>query len=144
MLHSTRGASGHWLPALVAGAAAGFVWAALPAWLAVARGVPEILTTLMLNGVALEFGNGGGYTVPTELAAVVDKTLKMWGPMYDEAICNVLGVSATNLRVLLHRRRLVPRPCRAGRAARRRQSPCVRAPSRFETSGSRVWAGSSV
>lgn len=35
----------------------------------------------------------GGYTVPTELAAVVDKTLKMWGPMYDEAICTVLNTS---------------------------------------------------
>jgi HK97 family phage major capsid protein len=35
----------------------------------------------------------GGYTVPTELAAVIDKTLKMWGPMYDEAICNVINTS---------------------------------------------------
>lgn len=38
----------------------------------------------------------GGYTVPTELAAVVDKTLKMWGPMYDEAICTVLTTSGGN------------------------------------------------
>jgi HK97 family phage major capsid protein len=38
----------------------------------------------------------GGYTVPTELAAVVDKTLKMWGPMYDEAICTVLNTSGGN------------------------------------------------
>jgi HK97 family phage major capsid protein len=38
----------------------------------------------------------GGFTVPTELAAVVDKTLKMWGPMYDEAICTVLNTSGGN------------------------------------------------
>lgn len=38
----------------------------------------------------------GGYTVPTDLAAVVDKTLKMWGPMYDEAICTVLNTSGGN------------------------------------------------
>jgi HK97 family phage major capsid protein len=38
----------------------------------------------------------GGYTVPTELAAIVDKTLKMWGPMYDEAICTVLNTSGGN------------------------------------------------
>jgi HK97 family phage major capsid protein len=38
----------------------------------------------------------GGYTVPTDLAAVVDKTLKMWGPMYDEAICTVLNTASGN------------------------------------------------
>jgi HK97 family phage major capsid protein len=38
----------------------------------------------------------GGYTVPTDLARVVDKTLKMWGPMYDEAICTVLTTSSGN------------------------------------------------
>lgn len=38
----------------------------------------------------------GGYTVPTDLAAVVDKTLKMWGPMYDEAICTVLTTTGGN------------------------------------------------
>jgi len=47
-------ACGHWFPALLAGAAAGAAWAALPALLAVKRGVPEVLATLMLNGVALE------------------------------------------------------------------------------------------
>ena len=41
-------------------------------------------------------GTAGGYTVPTELAAIVDKTLKMWGPMYDEAICTVLNTSGGN------------------------------------------------
>lgn len=38
----------------------------------------------------------GGFTVPTELAAVIDKTLKMWGPMYDEAICTVLNTNSGN------------------------------------------------
>lgn len=38
----------------------------------------------------------GGYTVPTDLANVVDKTLKMWGPMYDENICNVLNTASGN------------------------------------------------
>jgi HK97 family phage major capsid protein len=40
--------------------------------------------------------SAGGYTVPTELAAVIDKTLKMWGPMYDEAICTVLNTASGN------------------------------------------------
>jgi HK97 family phage major capsid protein len=40
--------------------------------------------------------SAGGYTVPTDLAAVIDKTLKMWGPMYDEAICTVLNTAAGN------------------------------------------------
>lgn len=38
----------------------------------------------------------GGYTVPTDLARVVDKTLKLWGPMYDEAICTVINTSGGN------------------------------------------------
>lgn len=38
----------------------------------------------------------GGYTVPTDLAAAIDKTLKMWGPMYDKDICTVLNTSAGN------------------------------------------------
>ncbi len=38
----------------------------------------------------------GGYTVPTDLAAVVDKTMKAWGPMYDEVICTVLNTSGGN------------------------------------------------
>jgi len=45
---------GHWAPALLAGALAGFLWALLPALLSLRRGVPEVLATLMLNGVALE------------------------------------------------------------------------------------------
>lgn len=38
----------------------------------------------------------GGYTVPTDLATTIDKTMKMWGPMYDEAICTVLNTSSGN------------------------------------------------
>ena len=38
----------------------------------------------------------GGYTVPTDLAATIDKTLKAWGPMYDEAICTVLNTTSGN------------------------------------------------
>lgn len=41
-------------------------------------------------------GTAGGYTVPTDLAREIDKTLKMWGPMYDEAITNVLTTSSGN------------------------------------------------
>lgn len=38
----------------------------------------------------------GGYTVPTELAAQIDKTMKAWGPMYDEAICTVINTASGN------------------------------------------------
>lgn len=38
----------------------------------------------------------GGFTVPTDLARVIDKTMKMWGPMYDEDICTVLNTSSGN------------------------------------------------
>lgn len=38
----------------------------------------------------------GGYTVPTDLARVIDKTLKMWGPMYDEDICTVINTASGN------------------------------------------------
>lgn len=48
------GACGHWLPALAAGTAAGALWAFIPGWAAVMRGVPVVLTSLMLNGVAFE------------------------------------------------------------------------------------------
>lgn len=41
-------------------------------------------------------GTAGGYTVPTDLATTIDKTLKMWGPMYDEAICNVITTASGN------------------------------------------------
>jgi len=38
----------------------------------------------------------GGYTVPTDLAIAVDKTLKAWGPMYNEDICTVITTSSGN------------------------------------------------
>ena len=38
----------------------------------------------------------GGFTVPTDLAATIDKTMKMWGPMYDEDICTVLTTTSGN------------------------------------------------
>lgn len=41
-------------------------------------------------------GTAGGYTVPTDLAREIDKTLKMWGPMYDEDICTVLNTASGN------------------------------------------------
>ncbi|CAN7509167.1 phage major capsid protein [Pararhizobium sp. LjRoot238] len=38
----------------------------------------------------------GGFTVPTELANEIIKTMKVWGPMYDEDICTVLNTSSGN------------------------------------------------
>lgn len=38
----------------------------------------------------------GGYTVPTELADQIIKTMKDWGPMYDDAVCTVLNTSSGN------------------------------------------------
>lgn len=39
---------------------------------------------------------GGGFTVPTELAAIIIKTMKDWGPMYDEDIATVLNTASGN------------------------------------------------
>lgn len=38
----------------------------------------------------------GGFTVPTELADQIIKSMKMWGPMYDEDICTVINTSSGN------------------------------------------------
>ncbi|MBS7737933.1 phage major capsid protein [Chelatococcus sp. HY11] len=38
----------------------------------------------------------GGFTVPTELAGFIIKTMKAWGPMYDEDICTVLNTASGN------------------------------------------------
>jgi HK97 family phage major capsid protein len=38
----------------------------------------------------------GGYTVPTELVASISETMKMHGPMYDEAICTVITTASGN------------------------------------------------
>lgn len=39
---------------------------------------------------------GGGYTVPTELSNEIIKSMKAWGPMYDEDVCTVLNTSSGN------------------------------------------------
>jgi HK97 family phage major capsid protein len=38
----------------------------------------------------------GGFTVPTELADIIIRTMKAWGPMYDEDICTAIVTSAGN------------------------------------------------
>lgn len=38
----------------------------------------------------------GGFTVPTELATFIDRAMKAWGPMYDEAICSVITTASGN------------------------------------------------
>lgn len=38
----------------------------------------------------------GGYTVPTELASFIDRAIKDWGPMYDEAITTQLVTGSGN------------------------------------------------
>ncbi|MBO9124858.1 MULTISPECIES: phage major capsid protein [unclassified Rhizobium] len=38
-------------------------------------------------------GAAGGYTVPTELAEVLIKSMKAWGPMYDPAVTGELNTS---------------------------------------------------
>lgn len=39
----------------------------------------------------------GGYTVPTELADFIVKSMKAWGPMYDEDIATVISTSGGNV-----------------------------------------------
>lgn len=41
-------------------------------------------------------GTAGGYTVPTELASFIVKSMKAWGPMYDEDICTVISTASGN------------------------------------------------
>jgi HK97 family phage major capsid protein len=41
-------------------------------------------------------GTAGGYTVPTELANFIIKSMKAWGPMYDEDICSVVNTASGN------------------------------------------------
>lgn len=40
--------------------------------------------------------SAGGFTVPTDLARIIDKTMAIWGPMYDENICTVLNTAGGN------------------------------------------------
>jgi HK97 family phage major capsid protein len=39
-------------------------------------------------------GSAGGYTVPVELADEIIKSMKAWGPMYDEDICTVFNTAS--------------------------------------------------
>ncbi|BEV45987.1 phage major capsid protein [Afipia carboxidovorans] len=41
-------------------------------------------------------GAAGGYTVPTELSNEIIKSMKAWGPMYDEDVCTVMNTTAGN------------------------------------------------
>lgn len=38
--------------------------------------------------------SGGGYTVPTELSNEIIKSMKAWGPMYDEDVCTILPTAS--------------------------------------------------
>jgi HK97 family phage major capsid protein len=38
----------------------------------------------------------GGYTVPTELANFIVRSMKAWGPMYDEDICTAINTTSGN------------------------------------------------
>lgn len=38
----------------------------------------------------------GGYTVPTELSNQIIRSMKAWGPMYDEDICTVMNTTGGN------------------------------------------------
>lgn len=38
----------------------------------------------------------GGFTVPTELIPMIDRAMKAWGPMYDEALCTVITTGSGN------------------------------------------------
>ncbi len=38
----------------------------------------------------------GGFTVPTELAEIIIKTMKDWGPMYDDDVATVLNTASGN------------------------------------------------
>jgi HK97 family phage major capsid protein len=54
------------------------------------------VTNVELRAQTAGTTTAGGYTVPTDLAATVDRTLKAWGPMYDEAITTVLNTASGN------------------------------------------------
>jgi HK97 family phage major capsid protein len=40
--------------------------------------------------------SAGGFTVPTELQAVLIRAMKLWGPMYDEDICTTMATASGN------------------------------------------------
>lgn len=41
-------------------------------------------------------GAGGGYTIPTDLSDQLIKSMKAWGPMYDEDICTTMNTTSGN------------------------------------------------
>lgn len=45
-------------------------------------------------------GTAGGYTIPTELSDQMVRSMKMWGPMYDEDICTVVSTAGGNPIIL--------------------------------------------
>ena len=55
-----------------------------------------IVSKLEARSQTVGTNSAGGYTVPTDLAATIDKTMKAWGPMYDDAICTVLNTASGN------------------------------------------------
>lgn len=40
--------------------------------------------------------SGGGYTVPTELSNQIIRSMRAWGPMYDENICTEMNTTSGN------------------------------------------------
>lgn len=45
-------------------------------------------------------GTAGGYTIPTELSDQMVRSMKAWGPMYDDDICTVVTTAAGNPIIL--------------------------------------------
>jgi len=45
-------------------------------------------------------GTAGGYTIPTELSDQMVRSMKMWGPMYDDDICTVVTTVGGNPIIL--------------------------------------------
>lgn len=59
---------------------------------ALQSGVSKVETRTQVTST----GAAGGYTVPTELSNEIIKSMKAWGPMYDEDICTVMNTTAGN------------------------------------------------
>lgn len=55
-------------------------------------GATKFETRTQVAGVAA----AGGYTVPTELANEIIKSMKAWGPLFDEDICTVITTASGN------------------------------------------------
>jgi HK97 family phage major capsid protein len=60
---------------------------------------PEARTVLRAGYAKLESraqtttNSAGGFTVPVELANILVKSMKAWGPMYDEDVCTVISTA---------------------------------------------------